>query len=139
MQLLSKLHDDCQNGKRQPNIRELAGLLKAMLESLPNTNLILDALDECTNRECLLSLLRDISTCSGTNINILATSREEKDIKDALTTLATTSLSIQGPGVDADIEMYIDERLLSDVKLARWKGDDRNEIRSTIAQKAQGM
>jgi hypothetical protein len=124
---------------RQPTISELTGLLKEMLESLPSMYLILDALDECTDREDLLWLLKDINMWSQTNTRILVTSREERDIKHALNAFATTSISIQGWGVDADIYKYIEERLLSDPKLARWKGDDRREITSTISQRSQGM
>ena len=137
--LLSKLHNDCQNGKRQPTINELTGLLKEMLEYLPCTYIVLDALDECTDREELLCLLKNLSICTQKNVCILVTSREEKDIKDALNQVATKSISIQGAGVDADISKYINERLLGDAKLARWKGDDLEEIKSTISQGAQGM
>jgi ribosomal protein L12E/L44/L45/RPP1/RPP2 len=136
---LSRLHNDCHGGMRQPTISELTGLLKEMLESIPSMYLILDALDECTDREDLLRLLKDINMWSQTNTRILVTSREEQDIKHALKAFATTSISIQGSGVDADIYKYIEERLLSDPKLARWKGDDRREITSTISQSSQGM
>ena len=137
--LLSKLYNDCQNGNRQPTINELTGLLRKMLESLPCTYLLLDALDECTDREELLCLLKNLKIWAQTNVCILVTSREEKDIRDALNEAATKSISIRGSGVDADISKYIDERLLGDAKLARWKGDDLEEIKSTISQGAQGM
>jgi hypothetical protein len=138
-ELLSELHNDCEKGKRQPTFSELTGLLKGMLECLPPTYITLDALDECTDRERLLSLLKDLTTWPGANIHILVTSREEKDIKNVLKTLATAAVNIRGSGVDADIEKYIDERLYADDKLAKWQGDDRNEIRSVIAQGSQGM
>jgi hypothetical protein len=86
-----------------------------------------------------LRLLKGINMWSQTNTRILVTSREEQDIKHALKAFATTSISIQGSGVDADIYKYIEERLLSDPKLARWKGDDCREITSTISQSSQGM
>ena len=136
---LSELYRECQKWNRQPTINELTVLLKNMLESLAGTYLILDALDECTDRESLLYLLKSIRMSVKTNTRILVTSREEKDIRDVLTQVVTKPISIQGAGVDADIRKYIDERLLSDVKLARWKGDDLKEIKSTISQGAQGM
>jgi ribosomal protein L12E/L44/L45/RPP1/RPP2 len=114
-------------------------MLKEMLESLLSTYITLDALDECTDREDLLSLLKDISIWSRKNIQILVTSREDKDIKDALNTLTTTSVNIQGSGIEADIEKHIDERLHKYDKLVKWQGEDRSEIRSNIAQGAQGM
>jgi hypothetical protein len=92
---------------RQPTINELTGLLKEILESIPSMYLILDALDECTDREDLLWLLKDINMWSQTNTHILVTSREERDIKHALKAFVTTSISIQGSGVDADIYKYI--------------------------------
>ena len=88
---------------------ELTRLLKGTLECLPPTYIILDALDECTDRECLLPLLKDLRTWSGMNVHFLVTSREEEDIKIALKMLATASVNIRGCGVDADIEKYIDE------------------------------
>jgi hypothetical protein len=138
-EVLSNLHKDCDNGKRQPTFSELTGLLKGTLECLPPTYIILDALDECTDRECLLPLLKDLRTWSGMNVHFLVTSREEEDIKIALKMLATASVNIRGCGVDLDIEKYIDERLRADDKLTKWQGEDRNEIRSTLAKGAQGM
>src|ERR1700761_6927082 len=64
------------------------GLLKGTLECLPPTYITLDALDECTDRDRLLSLLKDLTTWPGTNIHILVTSRDES-------TLRTFSIYVQ--------------------------------------------
>src|SRR6266480_5488624 len=47
---LNMLYSRCQDGQYQPTIDDLATALQHMLEGFHETFLILDALDECTER-----------------------------------------------------------------------------------------
>jgi hypothetical protein len=58
---LHALYSHSQSGKYQPSYDGLVGTLQSMLQSYPKTYIILDALDECTDREELLTFLQEVS------------------------------------------------------------------------------
>jgi hypothetical protein len=77
--------------------------------------IIVDALDECSEREELLVLIEDIIDWKLTTLHTLATSRKEQDIEDCLSTLVSNEIDIQSTLVDADIRVHVRERLRNDV------------------------
>lgn len=64
--------------------------------------LICDALDECVERELLITFISDISLGKCDNIRLLATSRREHDIDTAIKPLCEASISIQDANIEAD-------------------------------------
>ncbi|KAI9871132.1 MAG: hypothetical protein M1830_003282, partial [Pleopsidium flavum] len=135
------LYGRCQNGGQQPSVDSLHVCLRDILEESPRTFLILDALDECTQREELLDLTKEIHSLRLPNVNLLATSRRELDIEEVLSPLSTCMISIQSARLDRDIRLYIDNRLHSDNKLKRWSkhADLMKEIETTLVDGADGM
>jgi hypothetical protein len=57
---LNTIYSHCQEGHQQPTIIDLTSTLKDMLGDFCETFIILDALDECTEREELLGLIKTI-------------------------------------------------------------------------------
>lgn len=133
----------CLNGGRQPTCEVLLDTLRQMMTSLEDTYIILDALDECAERDELLTDLEEIASWEDANLHVLATSRREKDIEEALTPLgvARNRIGIQSALVNADIRTYIHDRLQADRKLKRWQKQPKVqiEIEKTLARKANGM
>lgn len=80
---------------------------------------ILDALDECTDREELLPFIREVTASKLQDLHIMATSRWEKDIEDELSPVADHNINIQSAIVDEDIPDYIRDRLATDTKLKK--------------------
>ena len=113
------------------------------MATLKDTYLILDALDECVERSELLINLERIMSWEDANLHILVTSRREQDIEDALTPLieAKDQIGIQSALVNADIRVYIRDRLQIDRKLKRWKNNPKVqlEIEDELMKKACGM
>jgi hypothetical protein len=100
---------------------------------------ILDALDECTDREGLLAFLQEVTASKPRDLHIMATSRREKDIKDELGPVADHNINIQSAIVDEDIRVYIRDRMATDTKLKKWPDSVRNEIMTALMEKAGGM
>lgn len=117
--------------------------LHPMMASLGDTYIILDALDECAEREELLMDLKEIISWEDVNLHVLATSRREPDIEHGMKTWSNSRnwINIQSTLVDADIRTYIHDRLQVDRKLRRWqtKREMQLEIENTLMQKADGM
>ena len=105
--------------------------------------MILDALDECRERDELLADLEQIVSWEDANLHLLVTSRREQDIEQVLTPTNNTRnrINIQSELVNADIRTYVHDRLQTDRKLRRWQNDPKVqfEIEDTLIKKAHGM
>jgi len=101
--------------------------------------IILDALDECTDRERLLPFIQNVVESQQYKVCLLATSRQEKDIKEELKPIANQTVGIQSAEVDHDICLYIHDQLATDPKLKKWPPSVKDEIASEMMKKADGM
>ncbi|THZ62334.1 hypothetical protein D6C88_08618, partial [Aureobasidium pullulans] len=132
------------HNKLQPSILKLKELLETMLfASSGHVIIVLDALDECTERSELLPWLSQIAGRCTSNVQIIITSRKEYDIRVALEKWMTTDsmLSIPHSQVDEDIRTYVRARIISDEGLKRWDNKPRvqDKIEKHLMGKAQGM
>ena len=141
--VLQNLYSSYLNGGRQPTWEVLLEALHQIMTFLGDTYITLDALDECTDRDELLTDLERIVSWGDVNLHVLVTSRREKEIEEALTPLSDeqSRISIQSAVVNADIRTYIHDRLRIDRKLQRWQKHPKVqlEIENTLAWKADGM
>ncbi|KAH0553118.1 hypothetical protein GP486_006694 [Trichoglossum hirsutum] len=126
----------------EPTTESLLVALAAVLKRFQRVYLLLDALDESSNRPSLLDVLVNISSTSVGNcfqkLTILAASRKELDIERALKNIST-DISLQNCWVDEDICLYIQNHIREDRKLNRWPEALRADIEAALAKGAQGM
>ena len=101
--------------------------------------IILDALDECADREDLMTFVGKVVESPIESLYIMITSRREKDIKDQLGSLADYKINIQSAIVDEDIRVYIYDRLATDIKLRKWSKDIQTTIITALMEKVGGM
>ncbi|KAI9773654.1 MAG: hypothetical protein M1840_006928 [Geoglossum simile] len=135
---LEELYARHQNGQQKPSTEELVAALEGVVDSSQKTYIILDALDECTEREELLSLIKQMAQWKTGKLHILATSRRERDISEALNPLTKDEICIQSGLVKADIQLHIRERLQHDQKL-EWPAEVQDELEETLMEGAHGM
>lgn len=138
-QALSHFYERHENGQRQPPQDSVQELLCKTLGVTDSTYIILDALDECTERDDLLSFLKSLVQQQLAGLRILATSRREWDIEEPLRSVSDFNINIQSAIVDDDIRTYIDARLITDPKLSKWPENVRTEILEQLMEKADGM
>ena len=136
---LQSLFFRCQDGKQQPTQDALELTLQQMLGGFEETFIILDALDECKEREELLLLLKNLNSWGTEKLHVLVTSRRERDIEETLESLATSEICLQSALVNIDIHTHISERLQNDSKLRKWPVNVQGEIERTLMDRAQGM
>ncbi|KAH9167691.1 hypothetical protein EDB89DRAFT_2232237 [Lactarius sanguifluus] len=149
--VFSRLYETHDKGARQPSDKDLTQCLKEML-TLPNQGpvyLILDALDECPDasgvpsaRKQVLDLLKDLVDLRLSNLHIGVTSRPEADIRDALESLASQTVSLQDErGQKKDIASYVRSVVYSgsSIFVRRWRKDDKEHVIKTLSEKADGM
>jgi hypothetical protein len=136
---LNALFARSQDGQQQPTSDALALTLQHIIGDFHQTFIIIDALDECKEREELLGLIENIVNWKLEKLHVLATSRRERDIEEALEPLITGQICIQRALVNADIHTHVCERLQNDPKLRKWPANVKMEIEKTLMDGAHGM
>ena len=137
--LLQSAYSQSQNVQQQPTTEILTPILHQVLENIGSAYIILDALDECTNREVLLELLEVIMDWKLEYLQILVTSRKEQDIAESLESLVTCQLDIRSSSVASDIRIHVLERLANDSKLKRLPLHVKNDIETFLLKGTDGM
>ena len=137
------------NGTRQPSEDALFECLKDMLKLRGQGELyiVVDALDECPNvsgyptpREQVLKILQELFDLRLPHVHLCITSRPELDIRDALEGLAVHNVSLhEQAGQNQDIFDYIESVVSSDLKIQRWREEDRQLVMTTLTKRARGM
>ena len=140
---LESLYSSCSNGARQPKIRELRQTLRDLVQNFNDAFIIIDALDECKEREQLLADIQKFVEWQLEGLHILVTSRREGDIKATLDPLVNLNqnIDIQSEVVDVDIRVYVREILQGAQGLRRWRNKPlvQDEIEKALIENANGM
>jgi hypothetical protein len=100
--------------------------------------ILLDALDECEERDDLLTFLQKLVS-EKSNISILVTCREDAVSNEALRSGQRVRMESHRREVDQDIESYIDHRLATDAHLRKFPRAIKDEIRRSLMEKSAGM
>jgi hypothetical protein len=137
---LKRLYADCQRtgSCRQPTLDEVMNLIAALLTLIPRVYIVLDALDECRDREKLLEAIVGLRK-SAVKAKFFVTSRQESDIIEALTEDGFTTISILDDAIKHDIELFINSALQNDTHLRRLPKDLKSHIQSTLTDGAKSM
>ena len=148
-EIISAYYSAHGNGSRQPSEDALMECLKDML-TLPGQGeiyIVTDALDECPNvtgyptpREQVLTIVQDLVDLRLPHVHFCVMSRPEVDIRDALGLLAAHNVSLhEQAGQNQDISDYIKSVVQSDLKMRRWREEDKQLVIKTLTERAGGM
>lgn len=119
-------------------------ILRTLLSIDGKVFIILDALDECTiPRHELLAWIQKVAESTSKRINVLVTSRKERDIDSVLgrVRLMDQKIAVQTDVVDEDIRAYINDRLQTDSGFKRWehREDIQRMIQESLMRMSAGM
>jgi NACHT domain len=141
--VLITLFSSCEDGEQQPTASKLLPVLQRMIQEPSEFFIILDALDDCLERQELLADIDKIAGWGIEKLHIISTSRKEKDIEKTLGPLVGDrgKIWVQSALVNDDISAYIQERLQTDRSLRRWqkRPETLQEIKARLIGKADGM
>ncbi|PVH91840.1 ankyrin [Periconia macrospinosa] len=140
---LDALFSSSESGQRQPPAHALMEALRSMVQGLPIVYVVLDALDECTQREELMEMLEAITGWQLPNLHFMVTSRRERDIEMSLESFIDERcrICLQSTLVDKDIKRYVRQRLSDDKRLRKWEKDASmmRQIETALMSGAKGM
>ena len=123
----------------QPSVLELSTILHDSMEEFDHVYVILDALDECDEREKLFSIIKRLLYSKIGKIHMLVTSRSDADLEERLTPMITAHILIENSLVEPDIRSYIQEQLHDNPRLRRWPHKVQERIEAALMTGAQGM
>ena len=115
---LLRLYGD---GLQQPSIRALEDTLQQIVDGFHEVYIIIDALDECTDREKLLKWIAQISSWKSGKLHMLMTSRDEEDIANTILSLCHSHVDVKGKSVANDMEKYIEQMFKTNKKWKPWE------------------
>jgi len=98
--------------------------------------LVIDALDECTDTEGLLDALGKVRKGG---IRLFVTSRPLQIIKEKFSGLPSIDMDMMKYEVSADIELHVKGELYSHRRLRIVDDSLKNEMRSILCKKSDGM
>ena len=138
---LNDLYDRCGSGVRQPSLASLQTAFYVILDGFRDAYVIVDALDECSDRGKVLHWIKEMTRWKVGNLHFLATSRQERDIELGLQPLGPVSICLEGESVDLDIATYLDQMLQDNEQPMAWNKDAciRDRVKVSLLQGAQGM
>jgi len=131
---LENIYSLCQDGAQQPTMDALVATLQDIVQTFHHTYIIVDALDECSDREALLSFIEEIVKWKLDKFHILASSWKEWDIDDCLASRVSNGINIQSTLVDANIRIHVHDKLQNDCKLMKWSASAQAEIETALVE-----
>ena len=137
--VLVDLYVCCGNGHQEPTLGELQNTLQRILGGFSSAFIILDALDECTEREKLLNWIHTVILGKDMNLglHLIVTSRPEQEIEDKFKSYHYLDLLEESQ--NHDLVAYLDYQLQNDSDLQKWNSDTQDHIKFTLMKQADGM
>jgi ankyrin repeat domain-containing protein 50 len=137
--VLAKLYHSCHDGGAQPSEKSLQATLFLILEAFNDVYIVLDALDECTERKDVLKWIQQTTCWRKGKLHLLATSRPEEEIAKHLRLLDPDHVYIKQDLVSRDIERYINSILYDEDSFGQWGDEIKANIKNTVLKSARGM
>lgn len=132
--------------KNDKTLETILATLDDLLKQQAKTYLVIDALDECPEEHGKRhTLLNGVSDLLGKhdNLHVIMTSRDQKDIREAMRSNQATSIRLSEENINADIQLFVERRLERDIDFDKGKKkvllEHETEIKQAFKQKAGGM
>jgi hypothetical protein len=97
-----------------------------------------DAFDECTEWNNLWYFLSQLAKAGTSSLHFLFTSRPERHIHDAVSSLGIPTVDLACPEMNADIKTFVIEQL-EDPRFARIPVDGKELVKGSLISRAGGM
>ena len=136
--VLVNLYAGCDNGYQEPTLGELQNTLQTILDGFSSTFIILDGLNECTEREKLLNWIQIVIMEEiNLGLHLIVTSRSEQEIEEKFKSYHYIDLVEQSE--NHDLVAYLDYQLQNDSDLRKWDSATQELIKVTLMKQADGM
>ena len=117
---------------------QLQDILRDILYGFSDAYIVIDALDECSDRQKTLDWVKELVTDrkAGESLHIVVTSRPEPDIEKIFRTLDQHSIGVGETTANQDIMKYLELQMES--QFHKYDENTRKEIESRLRERAEG-
>lgn len=135
------LYEENNYGSYIASESALQDTLKSLFQQESAFFIVIDALDECIEKQEVLEMVKLIREWGSRNTRIMITSRRERDIEDGFSELEPLQIAITANSIHHDLERYIENCISRNRRLRNWcrKPELDQRIRSTLLKGANGM
>ena len=130
---------ECCGEVQQPSDEQLQNVLCDILDRFLQAYIVIDALDECADREKTLRWANKLISDTKhklTNLHIVVTSRQERDIDEIFAALDPCSIDV-GEAYTKDIVKYL--KLQTESKFMKYDGNMQAKIKTELEKHAEGL
>jgi methionine synthase II (cobalamin-independent) len=134
---LADLYKHCGD-VQQPSDEQLQNVLRDILDKFSQAYIMIDALDECAEREKTLNWVNKLisdTNRKAANLHIVVTSRPERDIDEIFAALDPRSIDV-GEENSKDITEYL--KLQMESKFTKYDENTRTKIMSELEEHSEG-
>lgn len=135
---LAALYRRCRNGTLQPMTTDLLGTLQSIIHNFSHFFLIIDAFDECKEKQQFLSFLNAVAMWKLPQTHILVTSRTDIDTEIRNRKWNCSKIIVEEHLVDADVEKHVQATLEDDEILNRWDPEQQRFIAKSLIDGTKG-
>ena len=140
--VLVNLYAHCGNGHWEPTLDDLQNTLLRILDGFSSTFIILDALDECADREKLLNwiqtdILENLKKDMNLGLHLIVTSCPEQEVEDKFKCYHYIDLAEESE--NHDLVAYLDYQLQNDSDLQKWNFETQEQIKLKLMKQADGL
>lgn len=136
---LTSLHALNRTGIPPPAV--LIAYLQRLIQKFDQVYILLDALDESprySQRDRVLTVIQTMRNWLFPGLHLLVTSRDELDIREALSPMSNDEIAMRNAEINQDISNFISRQLNTDPKLQKWR-TYHDRIQKVLAERAQGV
>ena len=135
---LKELYEKC--GDQQPLDDQLQDTLRHILDGLSDAYIVIDAVDECTDRQKTLDWVNELVACTDQNVgkrlHIVVTSRPEQDIGEVFGALDQHSIDVGETTANKDITTYLKHHMK--LQFQQYDENTRKKIENSLTEGAEG-
>ena len=131
---LADLYKSCGE-LQQPSNEQFQNVLRDIFDRFSDVYIVIDALDECTDREKTLNWVKKLISDKAANLHIVVTSRPERDIHEIFAALDPHAIDV-GETNTKDITEYL--KLHMESKFMKYDEDTRGKIKAELENHAEG-
>ena len=137
--VLVNLYVSCGNGHQEPTLDDLQNTLQRILDGFSSAFIILDALDECAEREKLLNWIQTFILEKHVNLglHLIVTSRPEQQIEDKFK--SCHYLDLVEESENKDLVSHLDYQFENNCDLQKWNSETQEQVKLTLIKQADGM
>jgi hypothetical protein len=131
---------EADSGGRALDYDEMKEHLRSLLGLFNSVYIVLDALDECSERGEVFDFLEELHGWKMPGVRVLLSSKTMEESQEAFEPLVVTKVHVQSSVVDNDIRKHVAFQLSNNRDFRkRWNEEERREIENRITSSSDSI